>query len=78
MTFKTDDILVITRYPLTLMKVIRVLKKTEEVCLSYISKELHHPIWLSNKMLKGYKKATKKDWYRAIRLHRIYKKLYPS
>ena len=76
MTFKTGDIFAINGCLLSLVKVIEISELTEKVFLGYISKEQCYSVWLPNKMLEGYKKATKKDWYRVIRIHRIYIKLY--
>lgn len=76
MNFKTGDIFAINGCLLSLVKVIEISEQAEKVFLSYISKKQCYTIWIPNKILKEYKKATRKDWYRVIRLHRIYIKLY--
>ena len=76
MTFKRGDIFAINGCLLSLVKVIETSELTEKVFLGYISKKQCYSVWLPNKMLKEYKKVTKKDWYRIIRIHRIYIKLY--
>ena len=67
--FKVGDIFAINGCLLSLVKVIEISELTEKVFLSYISKEQCYSVWLPNKMLKEYKKATKKDWYKVIRLY---------
>lgn len=69
MTFRTNDIFAINGCLLSLVKVIGISEQTEKVFLSYISKDHCYSIWVPNKFLKEYKRATRKDWYRAIRLY---------
>jgi len=67
--FKVGDIFAINGCLLSLVKVIEISEQTEKVFLGYISNKHCFSFWLPNKILKNCKKATRKDWYRVIRLY---------